>query len=78
MKASLTAIAAMIVSAHSAIAAPVAYTCSLDNQDSSGWIAPQYVFNIESGSKHVSNTTRSGGIASCKLRVDRKGNFRIS
>ena len=78
MKLSFAVAVAGILTTQAAISAPVTYICNIDNQETRGWIAPQYVFNIEPNSKHASHTTSSGGFTSSKLRVDRKGNYRIS
>lgn len=65
------------VTASGAAAAPVTYNCKMTKQDSHGWIAPEYAFQIDSESGTAKVADRPEWIGTSFKNRGKKG-YRIS
>ncbi|CUH48822.1 hypothetical protein [Ruegeria atlantica] len=77
MKASLTAIAAMTVSAQSVLAGTVEYKCEITKPDGHGWIAPEYNFQVDTDTREAKVVSCHHDWTSAQLKVKKSGEYRM-
>ncbi|WP_170325350.1 hypothetical protein [Ruegeria arenilitoris] len=77
LKRLLPLVCGATMTAQMAIGEPLIYECAIQNQESRGWIEPQYVFRIDTDPLRADHATENYGFKPTRIRTDRKGHYRF-
>lgn len=63
--------------ANGACAEPVTYECQLEDEEGYGWIAPNYIFVVDTETSSATNASNHYDFTKTRFKVDRKGRYRL-
>lgn len=75
LKRLLPLVCGATITAQMAIGEPLIYECAIQNQESRGWIAPHYVFRIDTQHLNADHATDVYGFTPTRVRRNRKGHY---
>ncbi len=63
--------------ANGVYAEPVTYECQLKDEEGYGWIAPNYIFVIDTETLAATNASNHYDFTKTRFKIDRKGRYRL-